>query len=1078
MLTAINPTLRKVTYFLLVLIVSFTSNVSYTQGTGYIIRKATGTGPDILDPNKVYNAPNYTSKTLAGFQGDDVVNSELPFKPIRAFSIEPFGDLRRGPGHLFSDFVPDSEGNGYYAYFDGSNLIFRFRMGSVIPGAKGYSVLIDTDGRFGATGPNADPDYQPATTGTNGNPGFEIEIVLETGSRLAVYDVDGKNDAVPKVTYQQWTDYSQLSIAGTNDNGDPDFFLDFYVPWSDLVAAFPSLTTSTSLRMIATTVMAPKAAIGGPKSDIYGVNDNNYPISNDQYEALISSQSPITLTQLGGNSTTAIGTLCTTAPFINAVTVNTSINPAPPNGSVQGTWTKNLAGASSTATIEVYKGGVYLGETTATSGGTWTLSGVVINSGETITAKATVTGESNVCYASNYVIASATPACISKPSALSNVCMTNMGASGEGWTPGDYINIWRVTATGNLPIASGIPGAANSTFTTVTGVTGGWAYSGGCSSNGNSKLDPGTYIIYASSATGCISSYSIICNQSKNGNKSYGSSPAITINNASEINETTSSITGAYSPGAGTNRVSVYIDNVYKGDATLNGSVWTYSLSNSLLKVGQIILVTGQQQDAGNTNYCQSNATARVNCFSSAPVITADINSNVGVGLPISGISNAPAGSEIKVYNTTNTSSIASAIVQNDGSWATGTITLVSGQKYYATATSGGCMESGRSIEVTAIAATSSSRCGNITTTDITSNTIEISGTLSGASANKTIVNLYIDGYNIGSFITNNNNWGPINVSGKIYANGVLTIGIQQESSTEVICTNKVTVSCTKPTQPIVTPEISQIGPGGKQTYRIMNPVSGVFYGIADETTGQSLATGVWATSSTGSLSITTNPVSSTVSVIIKATSVTSTEMCSVNSTARTLVVDAVLPVHLIEFKGKRENTAVTLNWTSEAEIDFSHYEIERSPNGVTYSKIGEKRAQNASGRTSYSFIDKQPLQGIAYYRLRLVDTDGKFRYSNVIALNSNGSIITLNAIRPNPFYSGISIGLTLEKNQEFIVRLVDAGGRNVQVQTFNGIKGSNEINFNSLANLPAGIYLLVIATGEGEIKQKLVKGK
>jgi hypothetical protein len=85
--------------------------------------------------------------------------------------------LRRGPDHNYSDFVPDGGNDGFYVFFDATNLLFRFRLGSVMPGSKGYSILLDTDGKFGASGPNADPNYQAATTGVNGNPGFEIFTV-------------------------------------------------------------------------------------------------------------------------------------------------------------------------------------------------------------------------------------------------------------------------------------------------------------------------------------------------------------------------------------------------------------------------------------------------------------------------------------------------------------------------------------------------------------------------------------------------------------------------------------------------------------------------------------------------------------------------------------------------------------------------------------------------------------------------------------------------------------------------------------------------------------------------------------
>lgn len=69
-------------------------------------------------------------------------------------------------------------------------------MVSIVSGSKGYSILMDTDGKFGATGANADPNYLASTTGVNGNPGFEIAIVLETNFIIAIYNVDGTSTPV------------------------------------------------------------------------------------------------------------------------------------------------------------------------------------------------------------------------------------------------------------------------------------------------------------------------------------------------------------------------------------------------------------------------------------------------------------------------------------------------------------------------------------------------------------------------------------------------------------------------------------------------------------------------------------------------------------------------------------------------------------------------------------------------------------------------------------------------------------------------------------------------------------------
>ena len=106
--------------------------------------------------------------------------------------------------------------------------------------------------------------------------------MLETNSRIAIYNVDGTSTPTLVKSYTNWQDMSQISVAGTFDNGDPDFFIDFYIPFSDLTASPFNLTTSTPLRFSATTVMSPQAAIGGPSQifTVFQTMDTQVPMMN------------------------------------------------------------------------------------------------------------------------------------------------------------------------------------------------------------------------------------------------------------------------------------------------------------------------------------------------------------------------------------------------------------------------------------------------------------------------------------------------------------------------------------------------------------------------------------------------------------------------------------------------------------------------------------------------------------------------------------------------------------------------------------------------------------------------------
>jgi hypothetical protein len=159
-----------------VLYLIFFSESSIAQTPGIIVRPAGGAGITVLDPN----GDGFTSATASGFISNDLTESELAYKAISPVIAEPTSDLLRGPGDKFSDIVTSGTDKGMYVYGDGTNLLFRLRLGGIVSGSKGYSILIDTDGKIGASGPYADPNFVPRTMGMSGNPGFEIEVVLET----------------------------------------------------------------------------------------------------------------------------------------------------------------------------------------------------------------------------------------------------------------------------------------------------------------------------------------------------------------------------------------------------------------------------------------------------------------------------------------------------------------------------------------------------------------------------------------------------------------------------------------------------------------------------------------------------------------------------------------------------------------------------------------------------------------------------------------------------------------------------------------------------------------------------------
>jgi hypothetical protein len=178
------------------------------------------------------------------------------------------------------------------------------------------------------------------------------------------------------------------------------------------------------------------------------------------------------------------------------------------------------------------------------------------------------------------------------------------------------------------------------------------------------------------------------------------------------------------------------------------------------------------------------------------------------------------------------------------------------------------------------------------------------------------------------------------------------------------------------------------------------------------------------------------------------------------NCCSRPFVAGGPLPIILSDFRASLNQQGKTvLNWTSAIEINSKNYVIEKSTNGTTFSPIGETDALG-SGQSSfkYSFTDNNIISGRTYYRLKMVDVDGKFEYSKVVYVN--GKIGNSVIAGPNPFSTSIQL---------YGVPSADVNIKNIQVFSATGqqvsysITGANTIALDEAA--PKGMYIVKFKT-------------
>jgi len=177
------------------------------------------------------------------------------------------------------------------------------------------------------------------------------------------------------------------------------------------------------------------------------------------------------------------------------------------------------------------------------------------------------------------------------------------------------------------------------------------------------------------------------------------------------------------------------------------------------------------------------------------------------------------------------------------------------------------------------------------------------------------------------------------------------------------------------------------------------------------------------------------------------------------------------LPVELLTFTGHEDNGTHVLNWTTAMELNSSRFVIEHSMNASTFNELGMvSAAGNSAQEHNYTFTNKTPTLGNNFYRLKMVDIDQKFKYSNVILLKllrDNTSIV----VYPNPAASLINIEMNgMQAGAKMQVEIVDASGKLIKSEAYIYDNQKFTVDVSSYAN---GMYFLKI---KGNTINELVK--
>ena len=179
------------------------------------------------------------------------------------------------------------------------------------------------------------------------------------------------------------------------------------------------------------------------------------------------------------------------------------------------------------------------------------------------------------------------------------------------------------------------------------------------------------------------------------------------------------------------------------------------------------------------------------------------------------------------------------------------------------------------------------------------------------------------------------------------------------------------------------------------------------------------------------------------------------------------------LPVTLLTFEADlNSNETVTLKWVTVNEINSSHYNIEKSKDGIHFDLIGTKiSSNNIQSQNTYEMVDLNPFKGWNYYRLVQIDEDGSSNFGEIKSIYIPGEIEL--SLSPNPFRNAFQINLNLESQEDYILTIYGISGNLVKQLNLSSLE-QQTIN---MEELESGPYFVKITTSGGlNFVRKVVK--
>jgi hypothetical protein len=179
------------------------------------------------------------------------------------------------------------------------------------------------------------------------------------------------------------------------------------------------------------------------------------------------------------------------------------------------------------------------------------------------------------------------------------------------------------------------------------------------------------------------------------------------------------------------------------------------------------------------------------------------------------------------------------------------------------------------------------------------------------------------------------------------------------------------------------------------------------------------------------------------------------------------------LPVEMIKFTVTKADRDALLDWATATEMNNDFFEVQHSVDGDNFTKLDRVYSKNGNSTTvqNYQYLHTSPAKGINYYRLKQVDFDGQFEYTDIrsVVFGNAGSL----TIYPNPTNQILNVKVPVGMDENSVIEIVNGVGQVVRSISNNDV--SKSILTLNVSDLSLGYYFIQIRTSTDQYREQFV---